>query len=132
MTWFYEVTIKLRYPCRTDVLSLNDPGSLNKFVRNLKQEQRKVSSKGQVTIPKSIRVALKIKSGSEVTFWLEGDKIVIRPFFDALAVFRRIAKETNYNGEIDSHAYEEELEERYQRALSGANEQAKGSANNVE
>ncbi len=96
------------------------------------QEKRKVGPKGQVTIPKSIRAALKIKSGSEVTFRLEGDKIVIKPFFDALAVFRRIAKETNYNEEIDPHgAYEEELEERYQRALAGANEQAKGSTNNA-
>ena len=36
-----------------------------------------VSAKGQVTIPKHIRVAVGIAPGSEVTFSLEGGKIVI-------------------------------------------------------
>jgi AbrB family looped-hinge helix DNA binding protein len=84
------------------------------------QEERKVGSKGQVIIPKAMRKALKIEPGSKVLFKLEGDKIILKRYFDAVAVFERIAKETNYNKEIDPHAaYEEELEERRKRTLSG-------------
>ncbi len=83
------------------------------------QEERKVGPKGQVIIPKAMRKALKIEPGSKVLFKLEDDKIILKRYFDAVAVFERIAKETNFNKEIDPHAYEEELEERYKRALSG-------------
>lgn len=38
-----------------------------------------VTEKGQVTIPKHIRLAAGITPGSEVTFGLEGGKIVITP-----------------------------------------------------
>jgi len=38
-----------------------------------------VSDKGQVTIPKHIRVAAGVASGSEVSFSLEGSRIVITP-----------------------------------------------------
>lgn len=38
-----------------------------------------VSDKGQVTIPKHIRVAAGVGPGSEVTFSLEGGRIVITP-----------------------------------------------------
>ncbi len=38
-----------------------------------------VTEKGQVTIPKHIRVAAGVVSGSEVSFSLEGSKIVITP-----------------------------------------------------
>lgn len=38
-----------------------------------------VTEKGQVTIPKRIRVAAGVTAGSEVTFSLEGSKIVITP-----------------------------------------------------
>ena len=38
-----------------------------------------VSEKGQVTIPKHIRVAAGVAPGSEVSFSLEGSKIVITP-----------------------------------------------------
>jgi bifunctional DNA-binding transcriptional regulator/antitoxin component of YhaV-PrlF toxin-antitoxin module len=67
-----------------------------------------------------MRKALKIEPGSKILFRLEDDKLILKkPAFDAVAVFERIAKEINYNKEIDPHAYEEELEERYKRALSG-------------
>ena len=80
----------------------------------------KVGPKGQVVIPRAIRKALKIEPGSKVTLTLEDNKVILeKPAFDAVAVFRRIAKEINYNKEVDPHAYEEELEERYKRALSG-------------
>ena len=38
-----------------------------------------VTEKGQVTIPKHIRIAAGVGPGSEVTFSLEGSKIVITP-----------------------------------------------------
>jgi antitoxin PrlF len=38
-----------------------------------------VTDKGQVTIPKHIRVAAGVAPGSEVEFSLEGSKIVITP-----------------------------------------------------
>jgi antitoxin PrlF len=38
-----------------------------------------VTEKGQVTIPKHIRLAAGVSAGSEVTFSLEGSKIVITP-----------------------------------------------------
>ena len=38
-----------------------------------------VSDKGQVTIPKHIRMAAGVAPGSEVSFSLEGSKIVITP-----------------------------------------------------
>jgi AbrB family looped-hinge helix DNA binding protein len=38
-----------------------------------------VTEKGQVTIPKRIRVAAGVAPGSEVAFSLEGSKIVITP-----------------------------------------------------
>ncbi len=36
----------------------------------------KVTSKGQVTIPKSVRDALGIKQGDEILFWVEGNRAV--------------------------------------------------------
>ncbi|MDZ7857204.1 AbrB/MazE/SpoVT family DNA-binding domain-containing protein [Sphaerotilus sp.] len=38
-----------------------------------------VTEKGQVTIPKHIRLAAGVTPGSEVTFSLEGSRIVITP-----------------------------------------------------
>lgn len=37
----------------------------------------KVTSKGQVTVPKAVRDALGIKEGDEVTFRVEGNRAVI-------------------------------------------------------
>jgi AbrB family looped-hinge helix DNA binding protein len=86
------------------------------------EKEMRVGPKGQVVIPRPMRKALKIEPGSKVLFRLEDDKLILKkPAFDAVAVFKRIAKEANYNKEIDPHAYEEELDERYKRALSGAN-----------
>lgn len=39
----------------------------------------RVTDKGQVTIPKHIRLAAGVAPGSEVTFSLEGSRIVITP-----------------------------------------------------
>jgi AbrB family looped-hinge helix DNA binding protein len=80
----------------------------------------KVGSKGQVVIPRAIRKTLKIEPGSKVTFTLEDDKAILeKPASDAVAVFRRIAESGKSISKIDPYAYEEELEERTRRALSG-------------
>jgi AbrB family looped-hinge helix DNA binding protein len=89
--------------------------------KTLIEKEMKVGPKGQVVIPQAMRKTLKIEPGSKVLFKLEGDKIILKRYFDAVAVFERIAKETNYNKEIDPHAaYEEELEERYKRTYLDA------------
>jgi AbrB family looped-hinge helix DNA binding protein len=83
------------------------------------REEMKVGPKGQVVIPQAIRKALKIEPGSKVTVTLEDDKAIIeKPDFDAVAVFEENAKKIHYNKKIDPHEYEEELEERYKRAIS--------------
>lgn len=48
-----------------------------------------VSDKGQVTIPKHIRVAAGVAPGSEVTFSLEGGRIVITPVGTSIKEDRR-------------------------------------------
>lgn len=50
-------------------------------VRNMDEPQRiisriaRVTSKGQVTIPKDIREALDIRDGDAVEFWIRGDEL---------------------------------------------------------
>ena len=77
----------------------------------------KVGPKGQVVIPRVMRKALKIQPGSKVLFRLEDDKLILKkPDFDALAVFRKIAKQGKSVKKIDSDVlYDEELEERSRR-----------------
>jgi len=48
-----------------------------------------VTEKGQVTIPKHIRVAAGVVPGSEVSFSLEGSKIVITPVATSVRNDRR-------------------------------------------
>jgi len=48
-----------------------------------------VTDKGQVTIPKHIRVAAGVAPGSEVSFSLEGSRIVITPVASAVRNDRR-------------------------------------------
>jgi antitoxin PrlF len=48
-----------------------------------------VTEKGQVTIPKRIRDAAGVAAGSEVTFSLEGSKIVITPIATSVKNDRR-------------------------------------------
>ena len=48
-----------------------------------------VTEKGQVTIPKHIRVAAGVLPGSEVTFAIEGGNIVIRKLASGIKTDRR-------------------------------------------
>jgi AbrB family looped-hinge helix DNA binding protein len=52
----------------------------------------KVTSKGQVTVPKAVREALGIKEGDEVTFRVEGNRAVLArtPDFLDLAASMRV------------------------------------------
>lgn len=73
----------------------------------------KVGPKGQVVIPRTMRKALKISPGSKVIFKLDDGRLILeKPSFDAAAAFARIAEQIKYNKRIDTHQYEEELEER--------------------
>ena len=38
----------------------------------------KMTSKGQTTIPKDIRVHLKLKPGDQVTYMVDGDQVIMR------------------------------------------------------
>lgn len=53
-----------------------------------------VTDKGQVTIPKHIRQAAGVAPGSEVTFSLEGSKIVITPVGTSVKEDRRAKLKT--------------------------------------
>ena len=46
----------------------------------------RVTSKGQVTVPKAVRDALGIKEGDEVVFRVEGDRAVLARTPDFLAL----------------------------------------------
>ena len=48
----------------------------------------KVSSKYQITLPKSVREALGVKAGDKLYVTYEGDKLILR-------IFRRIENPTN-------------------------------------
>ena len=84
------------------------------------EEEMKVGPKGQVVIPRAMRKALKIEPGTKVLVRLEDNHVIVKKTdFDALAVLRRVAHSGKSVDKIDPHAYEEELDERYKRALSG-------------
>jgi AbrB family looped-hinge helix DNA binding protein len=77
------------------------------------EEKMKVGPKGQVVIPRAIRKALNISPGSKIVFKLDDGKLILeKPSLDAVAVFKKIAQQINYNKKIDPHQYEEELEKR--------------------
>ena len=60
-------------------------------------ELAKVTSKGQITIPKSIREMLKVKEGSKILFFKQGDEIVIKNA--AMISLEKIQKE--FEGEAE-------------------------------
>ena len=74
----------------------------------------RVGPKGQVVIPKVLRDALRIGPGSEVTFSIEGEEVVLRAArTDVVDVFERIARSGKSVGKIPPHAaYEKQLRRR--------------------
>jgi len=71
----------------------------------------RVGPKGQVVIPKVLRDEFKIGPGTEVTFSVERERIVMRATrTDAADVFERIAKSGRTIRKFPPHAaYEREL-----------------------
>jgi len=67
-------------------------------------ELAKVTSKGQITIPKSIREMLKVKEGSKILFFKQGDEIVIKNA--AMISLEKIQKE--FEGEAERLGLETE------------------------
>ena len=77
------------------------------------EEEMKVGPKGQVVIPRTMRKALRISPGSKVIFKLDDGRLILeKPNLDAVAIFRRTAKQINHNTRVNPHQYEEELEGR--------------------
>lgn len=60
-------------------------------------ELAKVTSKGQITIPKEIRDKLKIKEGSKILFLNKGNDIIIKN--SAMVALEKIQKE--FKGEAE-------------------------------
>jgi antitoxin PrlF len=50
-----------------------------------------LTSKGQVTIPKDVRIRLGLKEGERVEFVTEGDRTIIRPAQSAANPFAKYA-----------------------------------------
>lgn len=46
----------------------------------------RVTSKGQVTVPKAVRDALRIEAGDEIVFHVEGDRAVLAKTADFLSL----------------------------------------------
>ena len=46
-----------------------------------------ITSKGQTTLPASIRRALHLKAGDRISYEIQGDSVLIRPQPGAMAVF---------------------------------------------
>lgn len=67
----------------------------------MKFEEARLTSKGQVTIPKSIRTQLGLKPGKSILFIPEGRDIVIKPKVkDALSDLKRIRDELEKEGKL--------------------------------
>ncbi len=63
-------------------------------------EESLVTSKGQITIPKSIRDALKIREGSRVMFILEhGEAVMLPKIKDSFSALKELRKEISFTGE---------------------------------
>jgi antitoxin PrlF len=71
-------------PCHGKIPAF-DPSA----VSQLGARAMRVTEKGQVTIPKHIRVAAGVLPGSEVTFAIDGDKIVISKLASGIQTDRR-------------------------------------------
>jgi len=64
-------------------------------------EEAKLTSKGQITIPKSVRMQLVLKPGKSVLFIPEGRDVIIKPKVkDSLRDLERIRKELEEEGRL--------------------------------
>lgn len=67
----------------------------------MKFEEARLTSKGQITIPKSIRTQLHLKPGKSVLFIPEGKDVVIKPKVkDSLLGLKEIRDELEKEGRL--------------------------------
>jgi len=67
----------------------------------MKTEEAKLTSKGQITIPKNIRTALGLKTGGRVVLILEGREVVMIPKMkEPLRDLERIREELRKEGKL--------------------------------
>lgn len=60
----------------------------------MKAEEAKITSKGQVTIPKTVREKLDLVEGMKVVFIIHGNEVILRPKIkNAMKELERIRKE---------------------------------------
>lgn len=69
-------------------------------------EFAKITSKGQITIPLSVRKQLGVKDGDKVMFVQEGERIIlmnatVKALLDAQEAFRGVAEEIDVHDEQD-------------------------------
>jgi len=57
-------------------------------------EHKKISTKGQLTIPKRFREKLNIHEGDEVTLVLTEDGIIVKPKISNMSILRGLLKDT--------------------------------------
>jgi len=84
----------------------------------------KLSSKGQLVIPRRIRQALNLKPGTEFEVELIDGQIVMRPVIDKaelkqiIGELRRLAKGTNFLDDLErEHRWEIEQDRRREQSL---------------
>ena len=80
------------------------------------RSRMRIGPKGQVVIPKKIRDEKKLLPGDEVFVVLDEKGILIEklPGKDVVKAFEEIAHRIKFNKKIPAHAYEAELEERWE------------------
>jgi antitoxin PrlF len=64
----------------------------------------KITSKGQTTIPRAVRAALRVGEGDEIAYRIEGDQVILtkanrEPIDDLFAMFQE------WSSEVDRRAY---------------------------
>ncbi|NLV63855.1 MAG: AbrB/MazE/SpoVT family DNA-binding domain-containing protein [Clostridiaceae bacterium] len=70
-------------------------------------ELAKITSKGQITVPKEIRDKLKLKTGDKVIFIEEGDKIIFAN--SSIIALKEIQKSMEGKAEISGIKSEEDI-----------------------
>lgn len=86
------------------------------------RETAKVTSKGQVTLPKRVRDALGVSKGDAIDFVAEGDRIVVRPrksLSDAAGMLSRPSEDTQPADAFGAAALEDD--ERIRREYAAWN-----------
>ena len=76
----------------------------------------RVSSKGQITLPRQIRHKLHINSGDRVAVYLEGEQVILRPVTQSLLDLRGAVK---VDGAQDFEAVRQEILSRRAKKAAG-------------